>query len=76
MSGTYSTARFAFYEFSKETLLDRERKLKKNSNINDLPFYKKILIAGLGGAVGAAVGTGKIYSICSTTNLIFFYFLK
>ena len=60
MSGTYSTTRFAFYEFSKDILLNRERKLKRDFTINDLPFYQKVIIAGMGGALGAVVGTKHI----------------
>lgn len=72
MSGTYSTARFAFYEFSKEALLNRERLLKRDESINDLPFYLKVTIAGAGGAVGAAVG--KILN--SDANLSMYFSIK
>ena len=72
MSGTYSTARFAFYEFSKEALLNRERLLKRDESINDLPFYLKVTIAGAGGAVGAAVG--KILN--SGANLSMYFSIK
>ena len=56
MSGTYSTARFAFYEYFKAILLKRARRLEGDYSINDLPFYQKFFIAGAGGAVGAIVG--------------------
>jgi hypothetical protein len=63
MSGTYSTARFTFYEFSKEALLNRERRLRRDESINDLPFYLKVFIAGCGGAVGALVGKKCFFKI-------------
>lgn len=47
---TYSTTRFACYEFLKDLL-------QKKSGRKDLPFLQKILIAGAGGAMGGIVGT-------------------
>jgi dicarboxylate transporter 10 len=42
---TYSTVRFAFYEFAKERLLHR-------SNKTSLAFFEKVIIAGIGGGLG------------------------
>lgn len=50
--GTYSTTRFAFYEFAKEVLIEKGN--YKNSN--QLPFYQKMIIAGLGGGIGSIFG--------------------
>ena len=61
MSGTYSTARFAFYEYFKEILLNYTRNTRGDYSINDLSFYQKIIIAGGGGAVGAAVGIYRTF---------------
>jgi dicarboxylate transporter 10 len=63
MSGTYSTVRFASYEILKEYILNRERAKWSDSKTDvtlqnhALSFYQKILIAGMSGALGAAVGT-------------------
>lgn len=40
--GTYSTARFAFYEIAKDFI--QEKNTKKG-----VSFYQKVIIAGLGG---------------------------
>lgn len=56
MSATYSTSRFAFYEFAKHQLL--ERSSSQNKNLKELPFYQKVLIAGIGGALGGFCGNG------------------
>ncbi|XP_015595417.1 mitochondrial dicarboxylate carrier [Cephus cinctus] len=45
---TYSTTRFGFYEVGKQTL---------ETSGSPLPFYKKLLLAGLSGAAGGVVGT-------------------
>ena len=54
--GTYSTVRFAFYEFFKEILIERANK-NRSSPTNQLPFYQKMVIAALGGGVGSIFGT-------------------
>ena len=55
MSATYSSTRFGFYEFSKEMLSKRS---SNESNVNpQLPFFQKVIIAGLAGGLGAIVGT-------------------
>lgn len=43
--GTYSTARFAFYEIAKEFISEKNLKGK------DISFYQKVVIAGLGGEI-------------------------
>jgi hypothetical protein len=66
--GTYSTFRFAFYEASKEFLLARNQKnqsLGQNTQKIDLPFYQKIIIAGVGGGAGSLFG---IYEILFSTS--------
>ncbi|XP_033213426.1 mitochondrial dicarboxylate carrier [Belonocnema kinseyi] len=45
---TYSTTRFAFYEVGKQSLESPE---------NPMPFYQKLVLAGLSGAAGGVVGT-------------------
>lgn len=55
--GTYSTARFAFYEFAKETLIEQSNKESNKSAIKNLPFYQKIIIAGIGGGIGSIFGS-------------------
>lgn len=55
---TYSTVRFSFYEIVKTILL--ERSYGKNTTIRiDLPFYQKIILAGLGGGIGSIFGKKK-----------------
>ena len=55
MSATYSSTRFGFYEFAKETLSKRS---SDESDVSPkLPFFSKIIIAGLAGGLGAIVGT-------------------
>lgn len=54
--GTYSTTRFAFYEYAKEVLVEWEAKKGNNIQKNELPFYQKMIIAGLGGGFGSIVG--------------------
>jgi solute carrier family 25 (mitochondrial dicarboxylate transporter), member 10 len=51
---TYSTTRFAVYEVCKGILESRQL---DNGKKKELPFYQKILLAGLGGGVGGFVGT-------------------
>lgn len=46
--GTYSTTRFAVYDFGKKTL---------GSNTKDMPFIQKIALAGFSGFFGGVVGT-------------------
>ena len=53
--GTYSTVRFAFYEFFKEILIERANRNQVNQ-MNQLPFFQKMLIAGIGGGVGSIFG--------------------
>lgn len=53
---TYSTTRFAFYEYAKETLVEWETRKGNQIHKNQLPFYQKIIIAGLGGGLGSIVG--------------------
>ena len=48
---TYSTFRFSFYETSKTLLLER-----RNQKDNNLPFYQKIILAGIGGGLGSIFG--------------------
>jgi dicarboxylate transporter 10 len=45
---TYSTTRFAFYEVAKQAIIKPGE---------SLPFSKKVLLAGLGGAAGGIAGT-------------------
>lgn len=58
--GTYSTARFAFYEFAKETLIENSNANTSNQSadaaIKHLPFYQKVIIAGIGGGLGSIFG--------------------
>jgi solute carrier family 25 (mitochondrial dicarboxylate transporter), member 10 len=54
--GTYSTVRFAFYELFKEILIERSNR-NKTVKVNELPFYQKMIIAGLGGGIGSIFGT-------------------
>jgi solute carrier family 25 (mitochondrial dicarboxylate transporter), member 10 len=51
---TYSTTRFAVYEACKAIL--EKRQMENNKKV-ELPFYQKVLLAGLGGGVGGFVGT-------------------
>lgn len=45
---TYSTTRFAFYEVGKQSF---------ESPGQNMPFYQKLLLAGVSGAAGGVVGT-------------------
>lgn len=54
---TYSTVRFAFYELFKEILIEKLNKNQSNEIKQALPFYQKIIIAGLGGGIGSIFGT-------------------
>ena len=54
--GTYSTARFAIYEYAKEILVEWEFRKGNHIHKNQLPFYQKIIIAGLGGGIGSIFG--------------------
>lgn len=54
--GTYSTARFAFYEFAKEQLMERSHVESKSAALKNLPFYQKVIIAGIGGGIGSIFG--------------------
>jgi solute carrier family 25 (mitochondrial dicarboxylate transporter), member 10 len=47
---TYSTARFAVYELTKEFILERNQK-------KDLTFGEKMLVAASGGAIGSFFGS-------------------
>jgi dicarboxylate transporter 10 len=47
--GTYSMARFAIYESSKKALVSDTEK--------QLPFWKKVALAGFSGAAGGLFGT-------------------
>lgn len=50
---TYSTTRFACYEIFKGMAEARVRKNNNTPNAKvDIPFYQKILIAGLSGGIG------------------------
>jgi len=49
---TYSTARFAFYEFAKDYILSRDGYKSK-----DITFSEKMIIAGVGGGLGSIVGS-------------------
>lgn len=50
---TYSTTRFACYEIFKGMAEAKIRKNSPNPNAKvDIPFYQKILIAGLSGGLG------------------------
>ena len=53
---TYSTARFAFYELSKEYMLNKRRASSLVKKSSDVPFYQKILLAGIGGGIGSIFG--------------------
>jgi len=46
---TYSTTRFGIYEVSKQYV--------GGSNMDQIPFYQKALLAGVSGAFGGFVGT-------------------
>ena len=54
---TYSTVRFAFYELSKSYLI-REQNNRNLGEIviKEIPFYQKIIIAGIGGGLGSVIG--------------------
>ena len=57
MSGTYSTARFAFYELSKKHLIQRKNKQNSGSvQINDIDFHEKLAIASMAGGIGGLIG--------------------
>lgn len=45
---TYSTTRFAFYEMGKQTF---------ETPGHTMPFYQKLVLAGLSGAAGGVIGT-------------------
>lgn len=49
---TYSTTRFACYEIVKDLVTNSS----SNSKPKDMPFYQKILIAGMSGAIGGIIG--------------------
>lgn len=51
---TYSTTRFTFYEYSKTLLITKRPKMDKTNN---LPFYQKIILAGIGGGIGSIFGS-------------------
>jgi dicarboxylate transporter 10 len=57
--GTYSTVRFAFYEGAKEFLLAHSNKSRSVDELKEtkLPFYQKVIIAGLGGGIGSIFGS-------------------
>ena len=57
--GTYSTARFAFYDLAKNVLLERanENRAAGEKQVTQLPFYQMIIIAGAGGAIGSVFGS-------------------
>lgn len=61
--GTYSTARFAFYEYFKHYLLTKQQK-----NDAKLSFYQKMLIAGAGGGIGSIFGRFKFLKIQEITG--------
>uniref|UniRef100_A0A0N5BEA4 Mitochondrial carrier n=1 Tax=Strongyloides papillosus TaxID=174720 RepID=A0A0N5BEA4_STREA len=50
---TYSTARFAFYEFFKSTFLY----LNNEDPDNDVPFDYKVILASFAGAISGFIGT-------------------
>lgn len=54
---TYSTTRFACYEIFKGMAEASARKKNPNAAKIDIPFYQKILIAGLSGGLGGIIGT-------------------
>ncbi|CAF0848095.1 unnamed protein product [Brachionus calyciflorus] len=51
---TYSTTRFACYEIIKDMVNTSQN--KSGNKPKDMPFYQKILIAGVSGALGGIVG--------------------
>ena len=56
--GTYSTARFAFYEMSKNYLLNRiNADRPEDQLVTQLPFYQMVVLAGAGGAIGSVFGS-------------------
>ena len=64
-SATYSTSRFAFYELCKLNLIKGQNKTSLEGNKrNEIPFYQKILIAGIGGGLSAIIGKLKLNSFC------------
>ena len=50
---TYSTTRFACYEIVKDMVTTNSNSGGKQK---DMPFYQKILIAGMSGAIGGIIG--------------------
>ena len=56
---TYSTFRFAFYEGAKDMVLAQANahKAADEPAITQLPFYQKMILAGLGGGVGSIFGS-------------------
>jgi hypothetical protein len=48
--GTYSTVRFAFYEIAKKIVMEK-------TGQGDISFYKKVVLAGLGGGLGSLFGS-------------------
>ncbi len=55
---TYSGTRFTVYETSKAILIERQYAQSDNRRDfkADLPFYQKIIIAGIGGGLGSIFG--------------------
>ena len=48
---TYSTTRFAVYDSGKVFILKNSVPINK-----DMPFYQKIMLAGISGGIGGIVG--------------------
>lgn len=53
---TYSTTRFAVYETGKKNIMNSSK--DKNS---DLPFIKKVALAGGSGLIGSLIGNFHIF---------------
>ena len=69
---TYSSTRFGFYEFAKDVLSKRHSNDTQSGDaINQLPFYQKMIIAGLAGGLGSIVGTVHLIS-CYNLNCFYF----
>lgn len=65
---TYSTTRFACYEIMKSAAETSARKKSSNPNAKiDIPFYQKILIAGLSGGLGG-IFLQRVFLLCDNTN--------
>ncbi|RWS24717.1 mitochondrial dicarboxylate carrier-like protein [Leptotrombidium deliense] len=52
---TYSTTRFGMYETLKKKLIESDTSTNKQ-NVANIPFYQKVLLAAVSGAVGGLFG--------------------